>query len=225
MRLVIGKSTSRFESQGAYLSDSIQHSMADLPDNQANTQMLVDKLVAVPYSRFGFKIIKSRPTNLIYSYDMISTKLYTYLDEFPIAKWKVSSERSVIAGYSCQKATIAFAGRVFEAWFTREVPVSDGPHKFYGLPGLIVKVKDVKNHYIFELTSLKKLNQILTTALPKQAALTTKAALLQGKRNHYANLHITAMALTSKGSANSPELRTSEQNRIMKKFNNSLELR
>ncbi|MEJ7664771.1 MAG: GLPGLI family protein [Hymenobacter sp.] len=44
-----------------------------------------------------------------------------------------------------------------EAWFTREVPVGDGPYKFYGLPGLIVKVRDTRGHYDFELTQLRQL--------------------------------------------------------------------
>lgn len=225
MRLVIGKSTSMFESQGAYLSDSIEVSMADLPDNQANTQLLVDKISSLPHSRFSFKIFKNRASNTMYPYDSIGTKLYTYVDKFPVAGWKMRPEKTVIAGYNCQKATISFGGRVFEAWFSREIPVTDGPYKFYGLPGLIVKLRDTRNQYIFELIKLKQLHQTLTIALPKQATLTTKPALQKGKQNYYANLPNVAAALTSQGNQNTPDVQASERKRIAKKFNNSLEIR
>lgn len=33
-----------------------------------------------------------------------------------------------------QKATCDFAGRKWIAWFTTEIPIQDGPYKFYGLP-------------------------------------------------------------------------------------------
>ena len=42
------------------------------------------------------------------------------------------------------------------AWFTSEIPISEGPWKFHGLPGLIVKLHDTKRHYEFELVSFKK---------------------------------------------------------------------
>ncbi|MDR2126438.1 MAG: GLPGLI family protein, partial [Prevotellaceae bacterium] len=47
-------------------------------------------------------------------------------------------------------------------WFTNEIPVKEGPWKFNGLPGLIVKVYDTQEHYDFELTSVRKINQQIT---------------------------------------------------------------
>ena len=54
-------------------------------------------------------------------------------------------------GYSAQKAVAEFGGRVWTAWFTKEIPLSDGPYKFSGLPGLIVKLEDDKGDYKFDL--------------------------------------------------------------------------
>jgi hypothetical protein len=54
------------------------------------------------------------------------------------------------------KATTSFAGRNYEAWFTPEIPISDGPYKFYGLPGLIFKICDKKNQHVFTLKKLTK---------------------------------------------------------------------
>lgn len=46
-----------------------------------------------------------------------------------------------------------FRGRDYIAWFTEEIPVSKGPYKFNGLPGLIVLIHDITNRYTWSLTS------------------------------------------------------------------------
>ncbi|WHF51924.1 GLPGLI family protein [Chryseobacterium gotjawalense] len=70
--------------------------------------------------------------------------------------WKVSEERKVIQIYNCQKATTEYGGRVWEAWFTNEIPIQDGPYIFHGLPGLIVEIHDITKDYFFQLGQIKK---------------------------------------------------------------------
>ncbi|RTZ46452.1 GLPGLI family protein [Chryseobacterium arthrosphaerae] len=36
--------------------------------------------------------------------------------------------------FNTQKAVCDFAGRKWTAWFTADLPIQDGPYKFYGLP-------------------------------------------------------------------------------------------
>ncbi len=55
-----------------------------------------------------------------------------------------------------QKATTEFAGRKWTAWFTEELPFQDGPYKFRGLPGLIVKLEDATQSHVFELKAVGK---------------------------------------------------------------------
>ena len=44
-----------------------------------------------------------------------------------------------------------FAGRKWTAWFCRRTSFNDGPYKFKGLPGLIVKISDETNSHSMEL--------------------------------------------------------------------------
>ena len=73
-------------------------------------------------------------------------------------KWELESVKDSINGYLCQKATTSFGGRIWNAWFTTEIAIQDGPYKFWGLPGLIVKISDEKNEYNWKLIANKKID-------------------------------------------------------------------
>ena len=73
--------------------------------------------------------------------------------------WTIDNNaKAKILGLNCTKATCRYAGRDYEAWFTPDIPISDGPYKFSGLPGLIVKVQDNEKEHIFELKEIKKVH-------------------------------------------------------------------
>jgi len=85
-----------------------------------------------------------------------SIELYQYTEkEVPV--WNITSDTLTVLGYTCQKATTDFHGRTYEAWFAPDVPVNDGPWKFYGLPGLVLKATDSENLFTFEIIGLEQL--------------------------------------------------------------------
>ncbi len=45
----------------------------------------------------------------------------------------------------------------YTAFFTLEIPIDEGPYKFKGLPGLIVKVEDAQRQHVFTLTGVEKI--------------------------------------------------------------------
>ena len=84
---------------------------------------------------------------------------YSY-KESPSFNWQILPETVKIGEYETQKAIAKFGGRTWFAWFTQQVPLQDGPYKFSGLPGLIVKVQDEKGDYSFDLMQTKKIGEI-----------------------------------------------------------------
>ena len=64
--------------------------------------------------------------------------------------WEIdfTSKRN-IGGFECIKATSNYRGRLYTAWFAEKIPVSTGPWKLYGLPGLILEAYDHKNQVLF----------------------------------------------------------------------------
>ena len=91
--------------------------------------------------------------------DYISVHYFFYEESMTPQNWTIKDDTITIAGYPCQKAICDYRGRSFEAWFTSEIPINEGPWKFYGLPGLIVKLHDTKRHYEFELIGFKKTDE------------------------------------------------------------------
>ena len=61
-----------------------------------------------------------------------------------------------MATIKLRKALLISAAERGMIRFTTDVPFQYGPYKFYGLPGLIVKIEDNKGDYIFDLKETKK---------------------------------------------------------------------
>jgi len=113
-----------------------------------------------PSGTLGMEIIKNNLEN-----KLIYTELKThpfeqnfmYKEEIPRMNWQISAEKKTIASYTCTKATTTFRGRRYEAWFSPEIPIPNGPWKFSGLPGLILSIADSKNEYHFECIGIENL--------------------------------------------------------------------
>lgn len=69
--------------------------------------------------------------------------------------WETQDSTKNILGYECFLATTDYHGRKWEAWFAPEVPVSDGPWQFCGLPGLIMEAECEGGDYGFYITGLQ----------------------------------------------------------------------
>lgn len=110
-------------------------------------------------TRFTHQISKRYPIREVVYKDRISMDHYSFREN-PKLDWKISDEKQKIGTYNAQKATADFGGRKWIAWFTTEIPFQDGPYKFYGLPGLIVKVGDEAGNYSWELKGNKKTDHI-----------------------------------------------------------------
>ncbi|MCS3867317.1 GLPGLI family protein [Chryseobacterium ginsenosidimutans] len=101
-------------------------------------------------SNINYSIEKDKKNQKTTFKDRIGRDAYTYEEDRPI-NWKISSETTKIGEYKVQKAEADFGGRKWTAWFTTDLPYQDGPYKFGGLPGLIVKAEDDKGEYSFDL--------------------------------------------------------------------------
>lgn len=117
----------------------------------------LSKSVTMP--KFSEKVYKFYPGMKVQYVERISsgfTPMNIGYNDDTKFNWKILNEKAKIGAYDAQKATTDFGGRKWTAWFTTAVPLQDGPYKFHGLPGLIVKIEDADKNYSWELKGNKK---------------------------------------------------------------------
>lgn len=117
-----------------------------------------DMMKSIKWPKFSYKITKSYPSFEVEYAEAITsgfTPVNLAYKEKPTFDWKIGSETMKIGEYNTQKATTNFGGRTWTAWFSKDLPMQDGPYKFSGLPGLIVKIEDKDQNYSFELKGNK----------------------------------------------------------------------
>ena len=103
-----------------------------------------------------YSVTKTYPDYKINLHRRLGMDAYNISDDRKI-NWKISSEKEKIGEWNAQKAEADFAGRHWIAWFSTEIPIQDGPYKFRGLPGLIVKIEDKTGSHKMELKGIKNI--------------------------------------------------------------------
>jgi len=147
--LLIGKNVSKFDSPTS--KEGLERIAAN--KNRDAVPFIESRGLA------GTEVYKYFQTNK----EVVTTRIqalkgaYIYEEPIPIQNWFITKERKQILSYDCQKAETFFHGRKYEAWFSISIPISNGPWKFGGLPGLILAVSDTQHYYDFECIGIKSL--------------------------------------------------------------------
>ena len=174
--LYLGKGHSRYSSLGKAVKDSLE----SMPNPEVLTMGEYQQM-----TDFDYKIFKNFEENeLILAEEVFQYKL-KYKQDLNGIDWEIQPEKKDILGYSVQKATGSFAGRDYVAWFAPQLPFLDGPYKFGGLPGLILEISDLKNHYHFHLTAFENLETPVNRILDLDSYKTVSQKELDQLRDDY----------------------------------------
>lgn len=147
--LLVGNSVSKYFSQNL-----VDYSMYVMekgfgPNNETGT--------------CGFEVYKNYSENKITVTDLggwlNESGSVLYEDKISKLKWEIKNDTATILTYKCQRAILTFRGREYEAWFATDIPINNGPWKLGGLPGLILKVGDKKQNFVFECIGIEQLKK------------------------------------------------------------------
>lgn len=150
-RLDISPEKSLFYGEGRIKRDSVMQRMRETRNFDRNAMQNLR-------SSIDYIVEKDLIKNITYFKTRLGRDQYTYEEDRKM-DWKILPETVKIGEYEAQKAETTFAGRKWYAWFTQDIPFQDGPYKFKGLPGLIIKVEDAKGDYSFDLQQSKKITE------------------------------------------------------------------
>jgi GLPGLI family protein len=109
-----------------------------------------------PNKQYFVSDINDESERNIFFTSSVDKRDFFIFDRVPKPDWKIEeTQTKKILGYNCIKATGIFRGSKVTAYFTKELPYSTGPFKFYGLPGLILDIRtDNKDHDIWKAESV-----------------------------------------------------------------------
>ncbi|MCW3167676.1 GLPGLI family protein [Chryseobacterium sp. 09-1422] len=127
-------------------------------------------------TNMNYSIEKDKKNQKTLYKDRLGRDQYAYEEDRPL-DWKILSETTKIGEYKVQKAETEFGGRKWTAWFTTDLPYQDGPYKFSGLPGLVVKAEDADGDYSFDLMKNYKISEF--------PEMTTFGNVIKVKRTDY----------------------------------------
>ena len=86
---------------------------------------------------------------LFKTHSPMSQGLCVIEDTLGAINWNILPDKKQFGLMVCQKAIGFFRGRTYEAWFNMDIPISSGPYKLGGLPGLILEARSVDGEVEF----------------------------------------------------------------------------
>lgn len=148
--LEIGDNVSKYYSYNVYLADSLFTDYISKNPNSSVVPHFMRPSLARKY--LWSEIYKNLKNNMLteYAHMPLYVSDYKYSEEIPNFLWKIYEDTLYIKNRLCQKAVCSFRGRQYIAWFSKEFNQSNGPWKFGGLPGIILKIYDVKKEFVYE---------------------------------------------------------------------------
>lgn len=180
--LQIGKFKSKFCDLNAIKSDSLseQYVKKESISGKEMNELLKYK------SNWKNVYIKDLEKKINIVQDKAETT-YQYEEEQPLFKWTIKNEKKSIIGYNCEKAVTTYKGRSYVAWYASDIPISNGPYSFNGLPGLILELYDDENNFHFTAVALDAKIQNIYIRNEESIYKTTRDKFLSHLKDYHEN--------------------------------------
>lgn len=152
-RLDIGKNGishyySFWQSRNIHVLDSIHRQGGSMDDYYR-----VRNEQGIEPSSFLYFIFKNYPHTGQQTVDYPSMELFQYQE--PMGQdWEFVEGDTIILEHPCLKAVCQYHGRTWIAFYATDIPISDGPWKLCGLPGLILRAYDYSDSFRFNCVGI-----------------------------------------------------------------------
>ncbi len=100
-------------------------------------------------------VYKNLQSNRMVSRQKADNELVIVDDSMSPIDWTIHPDTRRFGKLKAQRATTFTRGRHYTAWFCPQIPISTGPWKLYGLPGLILEAYDATGEVRFEFVALQ----------------------------------------------------------------------
>ena len=147
---------------------------------------VIDLRKAKPVKCMDFEFLKNYPKNgQTLFQESWALRTYHCIEKAETPDWQlIPDSTTTIIGYHCQLAKTNFKGRTWLAWYAEDIPVSEGPWKLCGLPGLILRAYDAQQQFYLNAIGLEDLKgkETLKYAKPEKAEKVSQSDLTKIKQ-------------------------------------------
>lgn len=173
MFLQMGEKVSKFSDYNQFVGDSAV--VVEEKAGLSRVEIMANMMARMrEKKRYDEQVFKNYPEGSYTIVDKVGIPTFLYKETEPEIEWTILAENTdTILGYVCGKATCTFRGRTYVAWYAPDIPIGDGPWKFHGLPGLILKVNDEAKDYYWTCTALYQPQWESPISIKKQVKKTT----------------------------------------------------
>ncbi len=215
MILLVGKKVSLFMSKNFYQFNLIGRKA----EREGRLSEFFDGTEIKQFrTRFSYKIFKNYPKGRITYADKVMPSFLQYGEDLDLFNWQLTNLVDTIGDYVVHCAYTDYGGRHWVAWYTTDIPISDGPYKFRGLPGLIIRLYDDQNHYVFNMESIERYDEATLIEYMYQGWVqTSRSDFLKAQKN----LRLDIVNRAKEAGANSESQQVAVRN--MSRKNNPIE--
>jgi GLPGLI family protein len=135
-------------------------------DSYAHSKKIIDNMEKK--SIYTVKLYKEN--KILYpAQHVFDSKKQIISDSLNTIKWKMISNNPTTKylGRNVKMAKCRFRERNYTALYCPDIPISDGPFKFNGLPGLILKISSDDNMFSFMATKIEFMENAIVNVAPK----------------------------------------------------------
>ena len=165
--------------------------LLDINIPKLNGEMLLQKIrkeydiqVLKNPNYFDQTVYQNLPQGKMTLLGVITPDYYVYAEDLNAISWTWTEDTDTVCGYPCRKATGTYGGRTWTAWYATDIPVSFGPWKLTGLPGLILEAYDSENIHRFSAISFRKAKSAIRPLEADNALTITRDKFVKAK-NHF----------------------------------------
>lgn len=134
-QLQIAKNKSLYTLKGNSARDN-ERKESTTSDNEGNSSTTITIT-----NKYRESIYKDQEKGLMISNITFAGSEYLIDESLQNANWTIIDENKTIGDFKCKKAIATINGYETEAWFASEIPISNGPSIYSGLPGLVLEIR------------------------------------------------------------------------------------
>lgn len=140
-----------------------------------------------PVKRVYTYVFSKPAEGILTVYDKYGEDLGYYTESLLEMEWTIVEDSiAKVLDYDCLMAETDYHGRHWRAWFAPEIPISFGPWKLHGLPGLILKA-ETNGGFSFTATGLELTNRFISPMYLQQDYTTVDRKKALRNAEYYVN--------------------------------------